>query len=232
MLVISFSIDAECECVYGQREALINAVIGALFEAKRTSEKAPENFPNLDSYLAHLRSASAPSSAPSLRIRARPTHGSFALLFRQDKAGEDEQIAEGYIEHGLADLRVLFQPLAAGRTFVTVECLDDNMLPAMTALLQEFARRYRETELDIQRWLSEHGAFPEAKAEEIEDRPKAGAPRMEERPDWPERCQKARKYLELMETGRYTAQGAAAKVGLSYDTIRTILKRMEKLGLL
>ncbi|NPV08055.1 MAG: hypothetical protein HPY83_08845 [Anaerolineae bacterium] len=65
---------------------------------------------------------------------------------------------------------------------------------------------------------------------EAKDRPKRGAPRMEEREDWAERCQKARRYERLIAEGKHNAIGAAAVVGLPPSTVRRIQQRMRELG--
>jgi hypothetical protein len=59
---------------------------------------------------------------------------------------------------------------------------------------------------------------------------KRGAPPLEQRADWEEMCAKALKFQELVASGRYNAQGAAALVGLDYKKAQRILKRMRELG--
>ena len=59
---------------------------------------------------------------------------------------------------------------------------------------------------------------------------KRGAPRLEQRADWEEMCAKALKFQELVASGRYNAQGAAALVGLDYKKAQRILKRMREPG--
>lgn len=62
------------------------------------------------------------------------------------------------------------------------------------------------------------------------DRSKPGAPPMEGRPDWPMKCDAARRYQQLMAAGKHTSEGAATLVDLSYTTVQRVLRRMRKLG--
>lgn len=152
-------------------------------------------------------------------------------LLKRDEPGESEQTALSRIDHGLCELRVLLKELSPVRTLVTVMCLTREMLPAMDAMLREFARRYPEAAEQIEEtWPAAETAQPVEQPSQLPE-PK-GAPRLEERPDWQERCKKAREYQKLVASGRYTAEGAAAYVGINPKTMQRVLKRMEELGIL
>jgi hypothetical protein len=155
----TFQVNAGREYVYSQKDALIMAVIRGLFNARIATEKRPEDFPDWDSFCTYLDSLPRP---PAMRIQAwaevAKPHGPMSVLwFRHDKPGEDEAAASSYSNAGLADLRIHIEALAADRSFVTVECLTDDMVPAMRELLREVARRYPEADSGIREWLSRPG---------------------------------------------------------------------------
>lgn len=65
----------------------------------------------------------------------------------------------------------------------------------------------------------------------VEPPKRQGAPKMEERADWPAKCEAVRKWQRLRQKGQLSA-GAAAVVGVSEDALEHTAKRMRELGML
>jgi hypothetical protein len=60
------------------------------------------------------------------------------------------------------------------------------------------------------------------------DRPtrgKGGAPRLEERIDWPEKVAKAQQWVKLIKERCVTQEAAAERIGYDVDTLRTWARR-------
>lgn len=119
----SFTVNAQRRFVYDLRERFVSAVSSGLH--------------------------ACPRERPLMLIRAWPDVApplgqASVLLFREQQPGETEEQARDCIDHGVCDLMVLLEALAQDRTFVTVRCEAESLVPGAKALLCEFARLYPE----------------------------------------------------------------------------------------
>jgi hypothetical protein len=139
----TFPIDAGRDFIYAQRETLISAVVAGLHTPLTTQE------------IEAILSGGAPDPSPMLHIRAHNDvhriHGRIALLlFKRQRPEETEEETKDLIDHGLCDLRISLEALAESRTWVTVECSEEDFRPAARAVLQVFAERYPEAKRAIE----------------------------------------------------------------------------------
>jgi hypothetical protein len=77
----------------------------------------------------------ASDALPQLRWREMSQERGWEFAESLCGFAQPAQIAEDFIDHGFADLRVSMEALAEDRTMVTVPCLTKAMIPAFIALL-------------------------------------------------------------------------------------------------